>query len=730
MITFSTFGKPGSGRLGNQLFQWASIMGLAGTFGKDWSLPKWEYASYFKTPPQNLRPRKPDFEHKEVHYHHDMEQWTQIDNRMGVHDVWGWLQSEKYWNGDQKKVQAMMQFTDEHLAHVKKKYAQILDSNAPIIAMTIRRGDYVDNPNYYQLPIDYYLHSLYDFFAGHETMANVMVFSDDFNYCRLHLQGLPNVYFAEGTAMEQLAAMTLCDHFILANSTFSWWGAYLGEKETSVVVRPAYHFAGDMQAQYDAKDYYPERWETYDHIAPSGAFKKFDLNDVTFTIPYMCDSADRGNNLIKIRSYLHTHFNTFTDVYEQHMPQVKPFHRTKYLNEMAKMAITPIIANWDTDVLVPIVQILEAVRAIREKRAQMVFPYDGRFARVPRGDFQLDQKSTHQDLSVLAGKKYRGMYPGDQPSVGGAVLWDKDTFLHIGGENENFIDYGPEDVERVARATKLGVKIYRVNGVLYHFDHHVPLGSQKDNPQYKANEYELAKVKNLGRKGLQAYISSWPWRHQYTAKYYETFVESAAVSAVEIFNFLGNDLGQPGNVLDVGCGLGEWSTVETLGWNYYGLDFGAPKDKLRMDPARYIDHDLTSDAPIKLPDDAKIDLALCMEVAEHLPEEHADRLVMTLCAKADIVLFSAAIPHQQGEGHVNEQWQTYWSKLFAKYGYVGKQYHDNPVRWTNYEQIDLWYRQNTVLYMRKVPQHMDLETGVVDFVHPEMYLRIVNHLKR
>lgn len=725
MITFSTFGKPGSGRLGNQLFQWASLYGMSLRYNEPFSTAKWQYASFFKTPPDNRRIRGGAvIDVKEPHYHHTPEVFDEaMKEPHDEVDIWGWLQTEKYWGADQEAIQKLMQFTDTHIDHVKKKYADIFNAGAPIIAISIRRGDYVDNANYYQLPIDYYLHALYDNFEGFETMANIMVFSDDFEYCKLHLQGL-NAYFAEGTAMEQLAAMSLCQHFIVANSTFSWWGAYLGERLNSLVVRPAYHFAGEMEKQYDAKDYYPERWVTCDHVG-----KRFDLSDVTFTIPFKQDTNDRLENLEAVTQYLLAHFTISLAIGG---PGENPvFHRTQILNKMAQEAPTPIIANWDTDVMVPIVQILEAVRAIREGRAQMVFPYDGRFARVPRTDFHIDQDTAHRDLSTMAGKMYRGMYKGDIDSVGGAVLWDKDTFLHIGGENENFIDYGPEDVERVTRAKKLGIKIHRVTGVLFHIDHQVPKGSQKDNPQYKANEEELRKIQGMGSKALQKYIASWPWRHTYTAKYYDTFVESAAISAEEVFNFLGTSLGTPGTVLDVGCGLGEWSTVEKDGWEYWGLDFGAPKEKLRMDPARYIDFDLTQEAPLKLPNGMmKVDLALCMEVAEHLPAEHADRLVMLLCAKADIVLFSAAIPFQQGEGHVNEQWQTYWAALFQKYGYTGRQFHEYADRWTNYERIDLWYRQNTVLYMRKVPHHMELEHRVVDFVHPDMYLRIIKHLSQ
>lgn len=728
MITFSKFGKHGN--LGNQLFQWAALVRLRDQADTNYVVPSWKYSSFFKTPPHQGRVPKATFTVEEKNYHYDMSQWFDAlalaSAKDQVVDVVGWLQSEKYMTNqhhNQKTIQKRMEFTDEHLAHVRAKY-RVLDAGAPIIAISIRRGDYVDNPNYYQLPIDYYLHALYDNFDGFQDMANVMIFSDDFEYCKLHLAALPNVVFVEGSAMEQLAAMSMCDHFILANSTFSWWGAYLGEKDTSLIVRPAYHFAGEMEKLYDAKDYYPERWVKSDHVG-----KRFDLSDVTFTIPFKPDTNDRSENLEAVTQYLLAHFTISLAIGG---PGENPvFHRTQILNKMAQEAPTPIIANWDTDVMVPIVQILEAARAIRLKKAAMVFPYDGRFARVPRTDFKIDQKEgTHKDLSTLVGKTYRGMFQGDTPSVGGAIFWDRETFLDIGGENEYFIEYGPEDVERFHRAQKLRIPIWRTPGVLYHFDHQVPKGSQKDNPNYEANERQLRMVQSMSRHNLLEYIKTWPWRHMYTAKYYHTFVESAAVSALEVFKskFVARSLPPAGTVLDVGCGLGEWSSIQELGWEYYGIDHKIPTDKYRGQKSGYLDLDLTVEPiPNMLPKvGQKFDLVMCLEVMEHIPEEHAMGIIKRLCELSDTILFSAAIPHQQGEGHVNEQWQSYWGKMFARFGFVSEQFPESSFQ--ENEKIDLWYRQNLMLFRADDP-FLGLEHMSYDYVHPEMYLRIIDHYK-
>jgi len=98
--------------------------------------------------------------------------------------------------------------------------------------------------------------------------------------------------------------------------------------------------------------------------------------------------------------------------------------------------------------------------------------------------------------------------------------------------------------------------------------------------------------------------------------------------------------------------------------------------------------------PIRI--ERRFDLAMSVEVAEHLPPERAAGFVADLCALAPVVLFSAAIPGQGGEHHVNEQWPSYWSRLFAARGYRASDVL-RPAIW-NDEQIAWWYRQNLVLF--------------------------------
>jgi hypothetical protein len=68
--------------------------------------------------------------------------------------------------------------------------------------------------------------------------------------------------------------------------------------------------------------------------------------------------------------------------------------------------------------------------------------------------------------------------------------------------------------------------------------------------------------------------------------------------------------------------------------------------------------------------DRKYDLAICLEVAEHLPVSSAGTLVDSITRASDLILFSAAIPLQTGTHHINEQWQDYWAALFDQRGFV------------------------------------------------------------
>lgn len=169
-----------------------------------------------------------------------------------------------------------------------------------------------------------------------------------------------------------------------------------------------------------------------------------------------------------------------------------------------------------------------------------------------------------------------------------------------------------------------------------------------------------------------------------------------------------------GTVIDVGCGEGHWgATFVAQGSQVTGVDGEYARDVCRIE--HFVGADLERALPVI--EGERFELAVCLEVAEHLSPGRAEGLVSDLCELSDVVLFSAAIPGQGGVGHVNEQWQSYWAALFEARGYDG----DQSVSWHFWDddRVENWYRQNTVVYTRQ--EIADPDLIVLDVVHPVLW---------
>jgi SAM-dependent methyltransferase len=184
---------------------------------------------------------------------------------------------------------------------------------------------------------------------------------------------------------------------------------------------------------------------------------------------------------------------------------------------------------------------------------------------------------------------------------------------------------------------------------------------------------------------------------EYTQEFFEKWADKRRSSAAAIVPLV-MELVAPRSVVDLGCGVGGWlaAFAEHGVDDYLGVDGEwVPPDSLEIPRERFVTADLGR--PFTL--DRQFDLAVSLEVGEHLPESAAKGFVETLVALAPCVLFSAAVPRQGGRHHVNEQWPQYWAALFAEYGY---QVVDaiRPRVWSA-PGVAWWYKQNTLIYARE-----------------------------
>lgn len=264
MITFSNLGKRGM-NLGNQLFQIAALTGFSEKYNCDLIFPAWKYSEYFLHPPTQGNVET-ELLIEEPAYNYTPDFWDKYaaDFKIKNVDILGWLQSEKYSLHCKNKVRELFCFKEEFENELRKRFAKAFMKET--IAISIRRGDFITNPNFYLLPLEYYLGALLKYFPGYKE-KNIIIFSDDLPYCKWNIRRLPNIYFADGlNDIEQLCLMSLCDHYIISNSSFSWWGAWLGEKDKTCIVRSPYQLDGDLLQRFDTSDYYPERWKVFDHL--------------------------------------------------------------------------------------------------------------------------------------------------------------------------------------------------------------------------------------------------------------------------------------------------------------------------------------------------------------------------------------------------------------------------------------------------------------------------------
>jgi SAM-dependent methyltransferase len=214
----------------------------------------------------------------------------------------------------------------------------------------------------------------------------------------------------------------------------------------------------------------------------------------------------------------------------------------------------------------------------------------------------------------------------------------------------------------------------------------------------------------------------------YDRAFFNARAQGSLASAKVIVPLLLELIG-PQSVADVGCGNGAWLSVfRELGVeDVHGVDGPWVRHSLTLPAELVTCLDLTK--PFHLP--KTYDLALSLEVAEHLPEPSALPFVQSLTRLSKVVAFSAAIPGQGGTNHVNEQWPDYWAGLFAQQGYRVVDCIRGRI-W-NSPEVDWWYAQNLLLFVEE--RHLQSHPGLLaqarmtnhsplSIVHPRLLLEV------
>ena len=254
MISFT----PGYfGWLGNQMFQYAATCALALHRGVPWAFPKNRpdlhaifNLSAVVTPERRSR-------YDEPHFHHDPAFWNLPDGT----ELSGYFQSEKYFAPYADEIRREFAFSAQsEVGDMIQNLVDITREEPGTVSIHVRRGDYLSFPEHHPpLTMDYYREAMSRF-----PDARFLVFSDDPGWCLLNFRDAGyDVEISTGrSAAEDMALMAACDHHIIANSSFSWWGAWLGRNPEKRVIAPAAWFGPAKQPpQWDTRDLLPEAWK-------------------------------------------------------------------------------------------------------------------------------------------------------------------------------------------------------------------------------------------------------------------------------------------------------------------------------------------------------------------------------------------------------------------------------------------------------------------------------------
>lgn len=266
MIGFNHLGR--LGRLGNQMFQYAALRGIAANNGYNFCLPHYDQpvndglCNYLRTVlfepfkmvnVRNLNIQLIDNKRptiQESSFSFDEKLFNECPDWVNIH---GFFQTERYFSHIRSLLLSDFTFKDE----IREPCIEMMKDIGDSISLHVRRTDFITNPNHTTLDSSYYKVALGRF----DKSLPVLVFSDDPKWC--HDQELFSddrfMISEDNQDYVDLCLMTMCKYHIIANSSFSWWGAWLSGSE-NVVAPNAYSWFGENYKNLDTGDLIPERW--------------------------------------------------------------------------------------------------------------------------------------------------------------------------------------------------------------------------------------------------------------------------------------------------------------------------------------------------------------------------------------------------------------------------------------------------------------------------------------
>ena len=289
-ISFNYLGQ--FGRLGNQMFQYAFLLGLHSKYGYDIAIPPsnfknaWRQHQLFEAfklvsfKKENMSYNDYLDIHstsciKEKQFHFDENLFNTAKDNIDYH---GYFQSEKYFEHCKDLVRKNFEFLDP----IRKKCLDFMKQfeGKTVLSIHVRRGDNIGRPHEFPIPNEEYFRKCFEIIGDYDY---AIVFSDDYEWCIKQKMFSPaNILISKthdqvnynkdenlmsnNSNLYDLCLMTMCDKHIIANSSFGWWGAWLANSSAVCYPNPWFgkshmeNIHPDFEVMINLKDLFPKNW--------------------------------------------------------------------------------------------------------------------------------------------------------------------------------------------------------------------------------------------------------------------------------------------------------------------------------------------------------------------------------------------------------------------------------------------------------------------------------------